>query len=146
MNVRELKEPFDFDAILYIENICFGESEAFTKAELPQIIQDCPIRIGAYAGVKLIGYALARYSFSLGYLYSSAVLPEYRLLGLGELMLCERLKHLVELDCIVIQAHTKTTNVASASLLNKHNFYVKDYLPDYYADNEDGILWEKRTI
>jgi len=132
-----------FDRLNFIEQACFDEHSAFSKEDFPDIVRRSGTRCGAYDDGVLIGYALARYGFGVGYLYSNAVLPEYRNKGIGSSLLSVRCERLMDLGCKTIQAHTKLDNKASASLLRKASFIPIQYVTDFYDDNIDAILWSK---
>jgi ribosomal protein S18 acetylase RimI-like enzyme len=124
-----------------IEKTCFNDASRFPTEEIGDILKRSQIRGGIYDGEKLVGYCVARYAFRVGYLYSTAVLPEYQGRGLGRMLLNWRLDELERNNCRVIQAHTMLDNIRSGALLNKAGFIPVQYVPDFYEDNVDAILW-----
>ena len=143
--IRELMELDNevFKQIDFIEQSCFGKDEAFPTDDLPGLVEGCQVVAAAFDGDKMIGYALARFSFGIGYLYSNAVLKEYRGHGIGTLLLNYRIEKLVAWGSKIIQAHTKIDNGESSKLLQKAGLESVQYLPDFYEDNVDAILWSK---
>jgi ribosomal protein S18 acetylase RimI-like enzyme len=153
-------------AVSAIEKACFGKEDAFPRKDIPKILSKSNIVIAVYAkrstqsedtlhwwfrdrtpelrrGFRLVGYALARHAFGVGYLYSNAVLPEFQRRGIGSEMLQERINQLMKSGCTVIQAHTKLDNAASGALLAKHQFVPVQYVTDFYDDNMDAIFWSR---
>lgn len=141
--INEIGEE-TIERISFIEKQCFSEDDAFPADELAEIIANSPIRLGAYVDGVLVGYSLERYGFGMGYLYSNAVLPEFRNMKIGSTMTVQRMTELHALGCRTIQAHTRLDNEASAYLLRTYGFSEKSYVTDFYGDNNDAILWSTR--
>ena len=94
---------------------------------------------------KVIGASIITFSpNNIAYLYSIAVLPQYRKLNIGEGLLGSAIAY-VQQSVYTIQAHTRVENVPMIQLLRKYQFKPAAYIPDYFGDFEDGILWEYRT-
>jgi ribosomal protein S18 acetylase RimI-like enzyme len=132
-----------FDRVAFIESECFKEDEAFEREDIPAIIEESPIRFGAYDDGVLVAYSLARYAFGIGYLYSNAVLSQYRRQHIGENLANWRMTALLGAGICTFQAHTRLDNQASANLLMKLGFRPIQYVTDFYDDNIDAILWSK---
>lgn len=94
---------------------------------------------------KIIGAAVMTFSLKAGiaYLYSNAVLEEYRGKGFGKELINARINFL-GMACAKIQAHTRVNNLASIKLLLNTGFESLQYVTDFYGDCEDAILWELR--
>ncbi len=97
-----------------IEQACFGE-EAFPKEELLTCLEGCSAPFGLYVDERLVGYALVRQAFGMGYLYSNAILPEFQGKGFGQQLMAKRLRSLAH--CSNVQAHTRLDNKTSAHIL-----------------------------
>jgi ribosomal protein S18 acetylase RimI-like enzyme len=143
--IRELTtlDQHLYDQVDFIEKQCFGDDDAFPTEDIPEILLKCQSRVGVYNGETLVGYALARHGFGVGYLYSNAVLPLHRRKGLGQLMFDYRFRYLENHGCSIIQANTKTDNEESGNLLLKNGFKPVQYVTDFYDDNIDAILWSR---
>jgi ribosomal protein S18 acetylase RimI-like enzyme len=144
-DVKVISEIGDvlFDRIDFIEKACFRDESRFSTEEIPDIVRMSPCRLGAFVGDEMVGYSLARNAFGVGYLYSNAVLPEYRGRGIGIKMVQTRVSRLETIGCRLIQAHTTLDNRASAYVLKKCGFIPVQYVPDFYRDNVDAILWSR---
>jgi ribosomal protein S18 acetylase RimI-like enzyme len=128
-----------------LDKICF-ESDAMSFEEWLKVSNTFPIIVYAWQDddkANPRGIAVVRYAAGISYLYSVAVIPEARRLGLGQRMLQKSLEIAKEKGCLEMQAHTRTENEASQKLLAKNGFKVIQYVPDFYDDCEDGILWSK---
>lgn len=90
----------------------------------------------------IVGAAVATSAAGIGYLYSNAVLRGHRRQGYGKELLNQRLNWLSR-ECSIVQAHTRVGNVPAHETLKSVGFAAKQYVPDFYGDFEDGILWEK---
>jgi len=122
--------------------ICFGEegmsAEEWLKALTENSIVVREVKDGVTAGI-----AVAKWDAGIGYLYSNAVLPEYRRQGIAARLTQQRVACLSRLGCTKIQAHTRVGNVASQTVLDNAGFRVVQYVPDFYDEFKDGILWER---
>jgi ribosomal protein S18 acetylase RimI-like enzyme len=128
-----------------LDKQCFG-SEAMTFKEWLQVTSSPVIIVCAWEDPDkdhFSGLSVARYAAGIGYLYSSAVVPEARRLGIGERMVRKRIELLEDLGCAVIQAHTRIENEPSQNMLRKCGFLPIQYVTDFYDDFEDAILWER---
>lgn len=137
------KEPAKQLAAL--DKICF-ESDAISFEEWFKVANTFPIIVCAWQDADKAnprGMAVVRYAVGISYLYSIAVIPEARRLGLAERMLQKSLEIAEEKGCLEMQAHTRTENEASQKMLAKSGFKVVQYVPDFYDDCEDGILWSR---
>lgn len=98
----------------------------------------------AKVGDVIAGAAVVVVAAGIGYLYSYAVIPEWQRRGIGSRLLKQATEVCKDKGkCVKIQAHTRTHNLPSQTLLIKAGFVAVQYVTDYYADFEDGVLWEK---
>lgn len=127
-----------------IEKNCFPIVEMFQKHEMNNIISASQIGLKAIYDGKMVGYALARYANRIGYLYSNAVLYDYRNKGIGTMLLNHRM-HLLWNYCDIVQAHTQVNNKESARILARIGFKPVQYVPDFYSEGVDATMWENRV-
>ena len=81
----------------------------------------------------------------VAYLYSNAVMEEFRGRGLGAQILVERVGIARMQGCRVIHAYTRVGNSVSQFLLRQCGFVETEYVPDFYDDfGDDAIKWERR--
>ena len=123
-----------------IDKVCFT-TEAWTAKKWINNTNENTQTIIIYGIRDNIKAALVWGSTStarVGYLYSFAVLPEFRKRGIG--------KHIIE--CFIQQnrihgnktmfTHTRVSDTISQHLLNEFKFEPNSYITNYYG-NEDGI-------
>ena len=123
------------------DHICFG-TEAMSSEEWSIALDANTREVREYRDGKVVGIAVIKWAAGIGYLYSNAVLPDYRNQGIGTRLIRMRLDF-VKNFCLKVQAHTRINNEASQAILRKCGFVPIHYVPDFYGDCEDAVLWEK---
>lgn len=86
--------------------------------------------------------AVVVWAAGIAYLYSNAVSGELRGQGWGKKLVYARVVIAREEGCVAIQAHTRTGNTVAQNMLKRCGFLATKYVPDFYDDFEDAILWE----
>jgi ribosomal protein S18 acetylase RimI-like enzyme len=127
-----------------VKHQCFNEEEGFSDEDMPDLVNNSQLKILAFDGTKLIGYALTRYAFGAGYLYSIAVIPSYQGKHVGNKMLQMQLTEMSDAGVRYVYAHCNLLNNASAGLLRSNDFEVIGYECDFYVKGQDAIQWKKR--
>ena len=146
--LRKVKDRKLITSIYTVEKTCFPPGIAVSREDIISIVNDSPIRLGAYVNNNLVGYALARYSLcgpkgkQVGYLYATAVLPKFRKCSIGTAFLMHRLTELKKVGCSIAHAHTTIDNFASAKLLSNFGFKPAEYIAGFYGSSTDGMLWK----
>ena len=144
-NIKIVEAPTSEDAktLALWDSSCF-EKDAMELEDWNSVLASPTTVFYASVGEDLAGCAVAKWTtFGIGYLYSNAVLKSYRNMGLGSMLLLNRIAYLqAEKENYIIQAHTRVDNISSGSLLKKHGFLSISYVTDYYDEFEDAILWE----
>jgi ribosomal protein S18 acetylase RimI-like enzyme len=77
----------------------------------------------------------------LWYFYSVAVSEKYRKMRLGTRLFNEAIKN--ELVVGLINSHCHIDNEASIAFHKSLGFKAVQYVPDFYGDYEDAIMWER---
>ena len=127
-----------------IDEACFGEEKMSFDEWFSAIVNDNTYIVLASVDNVFVGAAVARITpFKIGYIYSYAVLKECRGYGIATLLLGDCLRELKERNCSLIQAHTRIDNEPSGNVLRKANFHPIQYVPDFYDDFQDAILWQQ---
>jgi ribosomal protein S18 acetylase RimI-like enzyme len=128
----------EFDAL------CF-DAEGLSEEGWEKVLESNAYACKAVEGGKIVGVAVAKYSAGIAYLYSSAVLPEFRGQGIGIWLVRDRM-NFVETFASKVQAHTRIDNFASQRMLKKCGFLAIQYVTDFYGELEDAILWERTLL
>lgn len=145
--LRRFKKE-DLDEVIYINRMCLPENY------LPYFFMDLHLNypetfIVAEVDNRIVGYIMCRIETSLsgfglfkrGHVISIAVLPEYRRRGIGEALLREALKAMVEYygvkECYL---EVRVSNTPAINLYKKIGFEIGRIIRGYYADGEDAYL------
>lgn len=129
------------DSLYEYDRLCFEERdrEEWDKA----LVGSWSISTQMDETGEMRGIGVTKWAAGVGYIYSSAVHPDYQGRGIGTKLVATMTEFLAK-QCKVIQAHTRVENIASQRTFEKCGFTAVQYIPDFYDDYGDGILWEKR--
>lgn len=75
------------------------------------------------------------------YFYSVAVIDKYRRMGLASRLFHEAIG--AEIASGIINSHCHVDNESSVALHKSLGFKAIQYVPDFYGDCEDAILWSR---
>lgn len=98
-------------------------------------------------GNGLVGYVMFRIERSMdwgvkflkkGHLVSIAVLKEYQKQGIGETLLREGMKKVMEYKVDKYVLEVRITNHSAIAMYKKFNFNVEKTISEYYRDGEDA--------
>ena len=148
LNMIRSAQLEDIDALVGIENRCF-ETDRISRRNFRYLLTraNAATLVEEEAGV-MRGYAMVLFhtGTSLGRLYSYAVDPPYRGLGIGDALVraCESLA--LERDCVTLRLEVRRDNLASIGLFRKHGYRFLEITQDYYEDHADAERFEKMLI
>jgi ribosomal protein S18 acetylase RimI-like enzyme len=131
-------------AIFDSEN--FDEHHAMDAAEWRQMLSNGYVamytaRNDAGELAAVLALKTASVNVGLWYLHSVAVSEKYRKMRLGTRLFNEAIEN--EIAVGLINSHCHIDNKASITFHKSLGFKVVQYVPDFYDDCEDGILWSK---
>lgn len=103
---------------------------------------------------KIVGYIMCKIEFGFsnfrklgfvkkGHVVSVAVLEEHRGKGIGEALMLEGMKGVLERKSDEIYLEVRASNQQAVNLYNKIGFQIKSKLRAYYRDGEDALLMSK---
>ncbi len=103
---------------------------------------------------KIVGYIMCKIEFGFsnfrklgfvkkGHVVSIAVLEEYRGIGIGEALMIEGMKGVVQRKSDEIYLEVRSSNQQAVNLYKKIGFQIKSKLRAYYRDGEDALLMAK---
>lgn len=135
----------DIDALVEIENACFDSDRLsrrsfrylLTKANAVTLVAE---RDGQACGDAVI---LFNSGTSLARLYSIAIRPDYRNLGIGRQLVEAAETHALEGECVYMRLEIRMDNAASIGLFKKMGYREIGIEPDYYEDHMDALRFEK---
>jgi len=145
--LRRFREE-DLEQVMYINRTCLPENYS-TYFFMELYINYPETFLVAEVDEKVVGYIMCRIEtgfsgFGLikrGHVISIAVLPGYRRMGIGEALLREALRAMVEYynvkECYL---EVRVSNTPAINLYKKIGFEVDRIIRGYYADGENAYL------
>ena len=137
----------DISRLVEVEEVCF-DYDQLDKRKFRYFIQKGHDDLIVQTLEEVIvGYALLLFKkgSSLARLYSIAVLPEYKGMGLGQKLLEEVEIRAQEKDCSYIRLEVKKSNVRALQLYKKMGYLEFAIKAHYYDNNENAICLEKKV-
>jgi len=136
------------DAIVDIEKRCFN-IDRMTRRSFKRMIQvgNCDF-IVAQVDQVTAGYVLVLYhrGTHLARIYSIAVLPEFRGVKLGQLMLQRAESLAVDRLCIYMRLEVHPNNSGAIALYIRNQYRQFGVFRDYYEDHADALRFQKRIL
>ena len=137
----------ELDRLLVIERRCF-RSHRFTKENFeyhfgnPSSI----FSVAEYSG-KIVGYIAGVIyhgsSRQVAKIYSMAVMPKSRRLGIGSLLLNYFEQEAWKRGCSSATLEVRRSNRSAQALYRRFGYKLETVLKDYYAPGSDGISMRK---
>ncbi|WP_426200860.1 ribosomal protein S18-alanine N-acetyltransferase [Pseudomonas sp. TWP3-1] len=138
----------DLPALLALETHCFT-TDRLTRRSFQWMITRAHAQLMvAERDGQLAGYALVLFhrGTSLARLYSIAIAPAARGLGMGTQLLQRIEACALEHDCAYLRLEVRTDNPAAIALYEKHGYRRFALIHDYYEDHADALRLEKRIL
>lgn len=146
--IIRLPKPEDIDQLLAIERRCF-RAHRFTRDDFQYHLKN-PKSIFAVAEVdrEIVGYVAGiiyqGMQRKVGRIYSMAVLPQFRIRGIGSRLL-EYFEHEAAKEgSQSVTLEVRKTNRAAYSLYKHSGYQARETLPDYYAAGSDALRMSKQ--
>lgn len=137
----------DIDEILAIENDIF--STPYSREIYHELLHNNPqiISLKIEKDEQLVGYALMQVLFEQANLLTIGIKRSYQHQGLGQQLLINIMKEVVDLGVNTIFLEVRVSNIAAINLYKKLGF-IQNRLRENYYGIEDGIemIWRKETI
>jgi ribosomal-protein-alanine N-acetyltransferase len=137
----------DIDDVLKVEQECFAIS--WTRQDFERELKQNKLAIYFAAKIdgKIVGYAGMWHVITEGQITNVAVLPEYRGLGIGRMLMEKIIKTGIEKEMIGITLEVKISNAVAQNLYTSLGFKPEGFRKNYYKDtNEDAvIMWKYFT-
>jgi len=145
--IREARSS-DLDALVDIENRSF-KSDRLSPRNLGRLLRKGNATVlvdeedGGIRGYSLV---LFRSGTSLCRLYSLAVDPDLRGLGVGIKLLEAAEADALENECVIMRLEVRADNLAAISLYRKHGYRQFGVIPDYYQDHSEALRLERNLV
>lgn len=134
----------DASLLFEIEQMCFNDPwslKSFENALSGNTITFFIARSKNNTPVGFVGIFVAADESEI---VNVAVLPEFRRLGIANLLMQEAISHAYQKGCSAIYLEVRESNTAAQSLYQKFGFDVIGKRRNYYDDpREDAILMKK---
>jgi ribosomal-protein-alanine N-acetyltransferase len=91
---------------------------------------------------QVIGYVGLRFNATEAHISTIAVHPDWRGMGLGELLLLTAMEKAIELRSNVVSLEVRPSNQVAQHLYHKYGFRFTSIHRGYYRDGEDAWLME----
>jgi ribosomal-protein-alanine N-acetyltransferase len=141
IRVREYDEH-DLHGVLEVENASF--KFPYSKEIFTELLKQKSTRMLVAENIegRIVGYILYSIKSIKCSLISIAVLPEYRRLGVGSMLMQKLLKE-VEGTVEQVELQVGCKNFGAIKFYQKFNFKIVDLIPKYYPDGEDAYYMVK---
>lgn len=137
----------DINEILAIENDIF--STPYSREIYHELLHNNPqiISLKIEKDEQLVGYALMHVLFEQANLLTIGIKRSYQHQGLGQQLLIDIMKEVVDIGVNTIFLEVRVSNIAAIKLYKKLGF-IQNRLRENYYGIEDGIemIWRKETI
>jgi ribosomal protein S18 acetylase RimI-like enzyme/predicted double-glycine peptidase len=135
----------DIDALVDIENACF-DSDRLSRRSFRYLLTkgNAVILVAEHQG-QVCGDAVILFnaSTSLARLYSIAIHPDFRKLGIGAQLVQAAEASALDGECAYLRLEIRKDNPASIALFRKMGYREIGVHPDYYEDHVDALRYEK---
>ncbi|WP_166258670.1 GNAT family N-acetyltransferase/peptidase C39 family protein [Marinobacter salicampi] len=138
----------DLDALVALEKQCFKEDRISRRSfrrfiEMPRDRLVVALRDG-----ELLGYCLVlmHSATRLARIYSIAVLPSTRGMGLGEKLVRQAEHHAVEAGRIIMRLEVREDNAGAIGLYQRLGYRQFGTYRDYYEDHGTALRFERRIL
>ncbi|MGB4072187.1 GNAT family N-acetyltransferase/peptidase C39 family protein [Pseudomonas sp.] len=138
--------PDDLLPLLELEHHCFSHDRLSPRSFHWMISRAHARLIVAQGAEQLLGYALVLFhrGTSLARLYSLAIAPQARGLGVGQQLLEQAESAALEHDCAYLRLEVRPDNLAAIRLYERNGYRRFAVVSDYYEDHADALRLEKR--
>lgn len=135
----------DLSALRKLERVCFPRDrwpilDLIAVLSFPGIV-----RYKAVSNERLIGFIAGetRSRENVAWISTIAVHPDFRRQGIATALLdiCES-----ELKTPSVRLTVRKTNIEAIQLYDQRGYQMVGIMREYYGDNEDGIIYEKRLF
>lgn len=135
----------DLDRLVQIENRSFT-TDRFSRRTFRYLLTRAnAVTLVAEADGRIIGYAMVLFHRGtfLARLYSLAVDPACRSLGVGSKLIEAAERLALAHDCVTLRLEVRQDNLSAIRLYQQHGYKPQETVPDYYEDHMNALRMEK---
>ena len=133
----------DLGALGEMEKVCFPLDAWPLLERMGALILPASVRIKAVLSDRMIGFVGGdiRRKTATGWITTISVLPEYRRMGIGEVLLaaCED-----QMGMPLIKLAVRQSNLVAQQMYRKRGYRSVELWKGYYSGGEDAIIMEKQ--
>jgi ribosomal protein S18 acetylase RimI-like enzyme len=148
-------QPFDFEALLAMDQVCFPKTIAYGRREMESylgsqgshcILAEIPSSkiSGSETSGTIAGFILTEHGGEFAHIITLDVLHAYRRQTIGSLLLEAAEQEAASRGSTRIYLETATTNKAAIALWKKHGYREGDTVKDYYGRGQHAFEMIKR--
>jgi [ribosomal protein S18]-alanine N-acetyltransferase len=136
--------PEDFDTLHEIDQLCYEDEVAYSKRELRAYLRfrgsECVV---AEADGKIAGFCISARQGERGYIVTIDVLPQFRRLHVGTMLLDEIERRLAANGVREVALETATDNESAVAFWKKHGYRSRGVREGYYPNGRDAFSMAK---
>jgi ribosomal protein S18 acetylase RimI-like enzyme len=136
------------DDLLNLENSCFF-CDRIRRRNLRNLLRSpSAYCLGAYRAGELVGsmVVLFRRNSRVGRIYSIAILPAFRGMGLAQKLLARAEREARARRCSRMRLEVRMDNIPAIRLYEKLGFESVQVLSGYYEDGTHGMVYRKELV
>ncbi|NHI01748.1 GNAT family N-acetyltransferase/peptidase C39 family protein [Oceanimonas sp. MB9] len=136
----------DLDVLLALEHRCFDQDRISRRSFLRFTEHPQDVLLVAEQNDALLGYVLVlfRRNTQLARIYSIAISPDSRGLGLGRTLLEQAEASARQQGAVFMRLEVRTDNIAAQNLYQQQGYRQFGIYHDYYEDHESALRYQKR--
>jgi [ribosomal protein S18]-alanine N-acetyltransferase len=138
-------KPEDFDTLHEIDQLCYEDEVAYSKRELRAYLRfggsECVV---ADADGAIAGFCISARQGERGYIVTIDVLPQFRRLHVGTVLLEQIERRLAESGVREVALETATDNDSAVAFWKKHGYRSRGVREGYYPNGRDAFSMVKR--
>lgn len=139
----------DLDGLMRLEKLCFDAGDQLSRRSMRHFIgSDTANLLIAADEQTILAYILILYrsGTNLARMYSLAVDPDARRLGIAEQLILKSEHEAANEECIFMRLEVRADNDAAIHLYKQLGYHKFGRYPHYYADQQDALRFQKRII
>jgi ribosomal-protein-alanine N-acetyltransferase len=127
----------DLEELCKIEQVCFEARQRYSKEVIKEFLAgEGIIFLVEESNSELIGSIIVSVSNKVARIISIAVMPEFRMKGVGSKLLREAEEKAKELKVNKFVLEVGVNNASAVNFYLSHNYKIDFIIPNYYLDQD----------
>lgn len=139
----------DLEGLMRLEQLCFDPGDQLSRRSMRHFTNSDTANLLIAANAKsILGYILILYRSGthLARMYSLAVDPAARRLGIAEQLILKSEQEAADEECIFMRLEVRIDNETAIHLYKRLGYHKFGTYRHYYADQQDALRLQKRII